>query len=46
MSDTLRELQLCELEILREIKNVCEKHDLRFFLASGTLLGAVRHKGN
>ena len=45
MSDALRELQLCELGILREIKRVCEKHGLRFVLASGTLLGAVRHHG-
>ena len=45
MSDTLRELQLCELEILREIKRVCEMHGIRFVLASGTLLGAVRHQG-
>lgn len=41
----LRQLQLSELEILREIKRICEKHGLRYFLIGGTLLGAVRHKG-
>lgn len=45
MGDTLRELQLCELGILRETKKVCEKHGIRFVLACGTLLGAVRHRG-
>lgn len=45
MNDTLRELQLCELDILREIKRVCEKHGIRYVLACGTLLGAVRHRG-
>lgn len=44
MSEALRELQLTELEILREIKKVCERNHIRFVLASGTLLGAVRHR--
>ena len=33
------------LEILEEIKSICEKHNLQWFAAYGTLLGAVRHKG-
>ena len=45
MSEALRELQLCELDILKAIKRVCVKHKIRFVLASGTLLGAVRHQG-
>lgn len=45
MDGKLRQLQLCELEILDEFVRVCEKHGLQYYLVSGTLLGAVRHKG-
>lgn len=42
---TLRKVQLCQLEIAKEFRRVCEQLDLNYFLDSGTLLGAVRHKG-
>ena len=41
----LRGLQLCELEILKEFIRICDKHRLKYYLAWGTLLGAVRHQG-
>ena len=41
----LRDLQLAELSILREFVRVCEAHGLRYYLAYGSLLGAVRHHG-
>ena len=41
----LRELQLRMLEILKCIDSICEKHNIRYWLSSGTLLGAVRHGG-
>lgn len=41
----LRRLQLTELEILRELDRVCRKHNLRYYVVGGTLIGAVRHKG-
>lgn len=42
---TLRKVQLIQLEIACEVKRICVKHNIRFFLTAGTLLGAVRHKG-
>ena len=41
----LRELQLRELDILLEIRRICNDHGLAYYLTGGTLLGAVRHKG-
>ena len=41
----LRKLQLIELDILLAIDRICQKHHIRYFLCSGTLLGAIRHKG-
>lgn len=34
-----------EVGILREFVNFCEANKLRYFLAGGTLIGAVRHQG-
>ncbi|MBR2682797.1 MAG: LicD family protein [Atopobiaceae bacterium] len=42
---TLREVQLVELDMLLELKRRCDEHNLTMYLAGGTLLGAVRHKG-
>lgn len=42
---TLRKLQLTQKEILDEIVRVCNKNELTYYLAYGTLLGAVRHNG-
>ena len=44
-NETLRKAQHVFLEIAKEIKRVCDENDIRYFLDSGTLLGAVRHKG-
>ena len=34
-----------QLEILENVASFCEKENLEYFLISGTLLGAIRHKG-
>ena len=35
----------CELDLLQKLLEICEKHHLRCWLDSGSLLGAVRHHG-
>lgn len=40
-----RRLQLRALEILKFIDSICRRDGLVYFLSSGTLLGAVRHRG-
>lgn len=41
----LKTIQDIELKALQFIDSVCKEMGLRYFLAGGTLLGAVRHKG-
>lgn len=39
------EVQNLQYQIFIYLKEICTKHHLRFYLWSGTLLGAVRHQG-
>ena len=41
----LRRQQLRMLDILLYVDKVCKEHNIRYWLSSGTLLGAVRHGG-
>lgn len=41
----LRQYQLRMLEMLKYIDEVCNKHQIKYWLCSGTLIGAVRHGG-
>jgi len=43
--EILRKAQLIMLDMLIEFDAICKKHQLRYWLDSGTLLGAVRHQG-
>ena len=45
MDDSLRALQLKELDLLKYFQQVCEENEITYFALGGTLLGAVRHKG-
>lgn len=42
---TIDEIKQTELSILDYIDSVCKQHNIRYYLAYGTLLGAIRHKG-
>ena len=44
-NQNLKELQRKELELLKYFDNLCQENDLEYYIAYGTLLGAVRHKG-
>ena len=41
----LRRQQMRMLEILLEVDKICKKHNIRYWLSSGTLIGAMRHDG-
>ena len=41
----LRQMQLRMVDIMKDIDSFCNAHGLRYWLSSGTLLGAVRHGG-
>lgn len=38
-------MQLLQMDMIRELDRVCRKHDIKYVLYGGSLLGAVRHKG-
>lgn len=44
-NETLRQLQLIQLEMLIEVDRICKKCDIHYNIIAGTLLGAVRHGG-
>lgn len=41
----LRRQQLRMLDILRVIDSICKRYSIRYWLSSGTLIGAMRHDG-
>lgn len=45
MNNELRHLQLTMLEMLKLVDKICRENNIQYSLCSGTLLGAVRHKG-
>ncbi len=40
-----KEIWCVEMDLLMELDRVCKKHGLTYYADSGTLLGAIRHKG-
>ena len=42
---SLEEIHQVTLEMMDEIHRICEAHQITYFLAFGTLIGAIRHSG-
>lgn len=42
---TLQDIQKVSLDILKDVHNFCVSNNIKYSLAYGTLIGAVRHKG-
>ena len=40
-----KQLKIIELELLNYFKTLCNRYNLSYYLAYGTLLGAIRHAG-
>jgi len=38
----IKRIQALEIKVLKEIDDICRRNDIQYFLAGGTLLGAVR----
>ena len=45
ISSWTKEIWAIELDMLYKFMNICNKHNLRWWVDGGTLLGTVRHKG-
>lgn len=45
ISDKMKKIWKVELNILDTVDAICSKHNIKYFMLHGTLLGAVRHKG-
>lgn len=45
IDEMLPKVKECEIEILQVVHNFCLEHKIKYSLAYGTMLGAIRHKG-
>lgn len=43
--ETLKHLQQVEMKLLKYFIEVCEEHNLTYFMYAGSLLGTIRHQG-
>ncbi len=44
-NDFLLQIQSLELEALKELKSFCDKHQIKFFLRGGSVMGAIKYSG-
>ena len=41
----IKKLWAVEMDLALQLQKICQKHNIKYFAAGGTLLGAVRHTG-
>ena len=41
----LDDIHAVQIEMLDIVDSICKKHNIKYFLSGGTLLGSIRHKG-
>ena len=41
----IKQVQSMQLDALDQIHMICSKHNLKYYLIAGSLIGAIRHKG-
>ena len=45
ISNKMKKVWAIELDLLKQLEEICDKYNLCYYADSGTLIGAVRHKG-
>lgn len=45
VSTKMKKVWAVELDMLKKIDEICKKYDITYYADSGTLIGAIRHKG-
>lgn len=45
ISPEMKKIWACQLNLLAELQKVCDRNGLKYWLDSGSLLGAIRHQG-
>ncbi len=45
VSETMKRYWAAQLVVLAEVDKICKRHDINWYADSGTMLGAIRHKG-
>lgn len=43
--EELKQLQIIQQDLIREVQRICKKCGIHFNMVGGTMLGAIRHKG-
>ncbi len=43
--DILRKEQLVQLNTLKKFDSICRKHDIKYWMGFGSLIGTIRHQG-